>query len=77
MEHVKLLGVFITSNLSWSMQVDYVLRAVSQKFYLIKQIRSMSLNMVSMNQIYNALVLSRWGIMVSFSRWTRIESMHS
>ena len=42
-ECVKLLGVFITSNLSWSMQVDYVLRAVSQKFYLIKQIRSMSL----------------------------------
>ena len=28
-------------------------------FYLIKQIRSMSLNMVSMNQIYNALVLSQ------------------
>ena len=39
------------------MQVDYVLRAVSQK--LIKQIRSMSLNIVSLNQIYNALVLSR------------------
>ena len=58
-EYVKLLGVFITSNLSWSMQVDYVLRAVSQKFYLIKQIRSMSLNMVSLNQIYNALVLSQ------------------
>ena len=53
-EYVKLLGVFITSNLSWSMQVDYVLRAVSQTFYLIKQIRSMS-----MNQIYNALVLSQ------------------
>ena len=30
-----------------------------QKFYLIKQIRSMSLNIVSMNQIYNARVLSR------------------
>ena len=58
-EYVKLLGVFITSNLSWSMQVDYVLRAVSQQFDLIKQIRSMSLNMVSMNQISNALVLSR------------------
>ena len=57
-EYVILLGVFITSNLSWSMQVDYVLRAVSQKFYLIKQIRSMSLNMVSLNQIYNALVNS-------------------
>ena len=41
------------------MQVDYVLKAVSQKFYLIKQIRSMPLNMVSVNQIYNALVISR------------------
>ena len=42
------------------MHVDYVLRAVSHNlFYLIKQIRSMSLNMVSLNQIYNALVLSR------------------
>ena len=61
-ECVKLLGVFITSNLSWSMQVDYVLRAVSQNFYLIKQIRSMSLNMVSLNQIYyimHCMVLSR------------------
>ena len=58
-EYVKLLGVFITSNLTWSMQVDYMLRTVSQKFYLIKQIRGMSLNMVSVNQVYNALVLSR------------------
>ena len=58
-EYVRLLGVFITSNLYWSMQVDYVLKAVSQKFYFIKQIRSMSLNRVSVNQIDNALVLSR------------------
>ena len=36
-----------------------MLKAVSQKFYLIKQMRSMSLTVVSMNQIYNALFLSR------------------
>ena len=58
-ESVKLLGVFLTSNFTWSEHIAYIQRVITQKFYLLKQMKNMSLNTSSMNDVFNALVLSR------------------
>ena len=58
-ETVQLLGVFLTSNFTWSEHIAYIQRVITQKFYLLKQIKNMSLNTSSMNDVFKALVLSQ------------------
>ena len=54
-ETVKLLGAILASNFTWSEHIAYIQRVITQNFYLL----NMSLNTSSMNDVFNALVLSR------------------
>ena len=56
---VRLLGVNLSSSLSWSCQVDSILVAASQRLYLLNQLRHMSLDIVGLSNILRALVVSK------------------
>ena len=55
---VTLLGVIFNSELSWTPHIDNMLKQISQRFYLIGQLKSMSLSPVYLDHIFDALVLS-------------------
>jgi hypothetical protein len=56
---VTLLGVVLDSFLSWNFHVDHILVQSTQRFYLLNQLKHMSLNIVSLSNVFNALVVSR------------------
>ena len=56
---VRLLGVILTSSLSWSCQVDSILVAASQRLYLLNQLRHMSLDIVGLSNVFRSLVVSK------------------
>ena len=56
---VRLLGVILSSSLSWSCQVDSILVAASQRLYLLNQLRHMLLDIVGLSNIFRALVVSK------------------
>ena len=58
-EKVVLLGVVLTSQLSWTMHVDFILSIVSQRFYLLNKLKHMSLIQASLTNLFQALVISR------------------
>ena len=58
-QEVRLLGVILSSSLSWSRQVDSILVAASQRLYLLNQLRHMSLDILGLNNIFRALVVSK------------------
>ena len=58
-QEVRLLGVILSSSLSWSCQVDSILVAASQRLYLLNQLRHMSLDILGLSNIFRALVVSK------------------
>ena len=56
---VRLLGVILTSSLSWSCQVDSILVAASQRLYLLNQLRHISLDIVGLSNVFRSLVVSK------------------
>ena len=58
-EEVRLLGVILTSNLSWSRHIDSVLICASQRLYLINQLKYMALGITGLSNIFRALVVSK------------------
>ena len=58
-ESVTLLGVIFNSELSWSSHINSMLSQISQRYYLISQLKQMSLDLKSLDQVFNAWVLSR------------------
>ena len=58
-DSVKLLGVFLTSNISWSLQINHLVTGITRKFYILNQIKHMSLNSDGLNNVFRAMVLSR------------------
>ena len=42
-DSIKLLGVFLTSNISWSLQINHLVTGITRKFYVLNQIKRMSL----------------------------------
>ena len=55
----RLLGVILSSSLSWSCQVDSILVAASQRLYLLNQLRHMSLDIVGLSNVFRSLVISK------------------
>ena len=55
----KLLGVYLTSALSMDDHINFVLHTVSQRFYLLYQLKKQGLAMSALNVIFKALVVSR------------------
>ena len=58
-DSVKLLGVFLTSNISWSLQINHLVTGITRKFYVLNQIKNMSLSSDGLNNVFRAMVLSR------------------
>jgi hypothetical protein len=58
-ESTTLLGVIFNENLSWSPYINQVLSQISQRFYLLTQLKCMSLNKLSLDQVFTALIISR------------------
>ena len=58
-DQVKLLGVLLTSNLSFTPHIDYTLAVISQRFYLLNQLRKMSLAISGLSSVFSALIISR------------------
>ena len=58
-EHVaKLLGVFLSANLSFDEHVNFVLTLCSQRIYLLKLLRSQGLPPKQLHTVFTALILS-------------------
>ena len=58
-QQVRLLGVLLSSNLSFTPHIEYILAVTSQRFYLLNQLKKMSLSLVGLNSVFRALIVSR------------------
>ena len=56
-ESVKLLGVTFNSRFSFTSHIDFIAATCSQRFYLLKQMRSQGLDKIGEQIIFNALVV--------------------
>jgi len=56
---VKLLGVTFSENLSFSEHIDHVLSSVSQRYYLLKQLKISGLDHSCLDTVFHALVLGK------------------
>ena len=56
---VKLLGVLLTSNLSFTPHIDYILTVISQRFHLLNQLKKMYLDGAALSSVFTALIVSR------------------
>ena len=57
-QQVRLLGVILSSNLSFTPHIDYVLAVATQRFYLLNQLKKMSLATSGLNSVFSALIVS-------------------
>ena len=53
------IRVLLTSNLSFTPHIDYTLAVISQRFYLLNQLRKMSLAILGLSSMFSALIISR------------------
>ena len=58
-QQVRLLGVILSSNLSFTPHIDYVLAVAPQRFYLLNQLKKMSPATWGLNGVFSALIVSR------------------
>ena len=56
---VRLLGVLLTSNLSFTPHIDYILSVTSQRFYLLNQLKKIYLDGAGLSSVFTALIVSR------------------
>ena len=56
---IKLLGVTFSDNLSFAPHIDNTLRSVSQRFYLVKQLKIRDLNQAALDIVFHSLVLNQ------------------
>ena len=68
LECVKLLGVYIDSNLSFCEHVEQLLSVCSQRLYLLSQLRKQNLPDKCVGIVYDAIVLSK--VLYALSAWS-------
>jgi hypothetical protein len=56
---VCLLGVFFNNTLSFTPHLDQVLSAISQRFYLLSQLRRQGLNRHGLDTVFKAIILAK------------------
>ena len=59
-DHVKQLGVFVTSTLTTSSHINSVIAVVNQRLYLLNPLRKQGLNIRGHTQIFMGLVVARF-----------------
>ena len=57
--HVVPLGVTLESNLGWSIHINNILSQAMQRFYLLRQLKFMSMSGDAFDNVFVSLVLSR------------------
>ncbi len=57
-DHFKYLGVTITSNLSWSAQIDNICKKSSQRLYFLRKLRQAKVDTTIMKLFYQSIVQS-------------------
>ena len=55
----KLLGICFSDNQSFAAHIDNTLSAVSQRFYLLKQLKIKGLNQAALDIVFQSLVLNK------------------
>ena len=58
-QQVRLLGVLLSSNLSFTPHIEYILAISTQRFYLLNQLKKMSLALAGLSNVFRALIVSR------------------
>ena len=57
--HFVFLGVTLESNLGWSIHINNILSQAMQRFYLLRQLKFMSMSGDALDNVFASLVLSR------------------
>jgi len=65
----KLLGVIFQDNFMMDMHVNFVLSQCNQRLYLLQLLRSQGLSTAQLDQVSQALVVSR--LRYAFPAWSR------
>jgi hypothetical protein len=55
----RLLGVFFNNKLSFTPHIDQILSAISQRLYLLSQLRRQGLNIHGLDTVFQAIVLAK------------------
>ena len=55
--HVVLLGVTLESNLGWSIHINNIVSQAMQRFYLLRQLKFMSMSGDALDNVFASLVL--------------------
>ena len=58
-DHVKLLGVHFNCFFNFGLHVDITCQIISQRFYLLQQLRRQGMKKSALQIVFNALVLSK------------------
>lgn len=64
----KLLGVIFTNNLLFDSHVNFILKACSQRSFLLRRLRDQGLTRKQLNIVYDAIIISR--IMYASQSWS-------
>ena len=59
-EETTLLGVILNSDLSWFPHVRHILSQITQRYYLLVQLKNMAIEKSMLNQIFQSLIISRF-----------------
>ena len=58
-EETTLLGVILNSDLSWFPHVRHILSQITQRYYLLVQLKNMAIEKSMLNEIFLSLIISR------------------
>ena len=70
----KLLGVMLRSDLSWSDQVDYVIKKMNSRLYASRQLKKAGLNVGDLVVIHSIFIRSRIEYASAWSALTKNQS---
>lgn len=56
---VKLLGVWFTNHMTFSVHVDHVLSTISQRMYLLNRLKRQGLDSFGLQVVFNAVIISK------------------
>ena len=58
-EETTLLGVILNSDLSWFPHVRHILNQITQRYYLLVQLKNMAIEKSMLNELFQSSIISR------------------